>query len=403
MGVQDLLVILLILILAPVAISFFAKQEGLKSKKYLSYLWYYHLLFGLIFILYVTNFGGDALNYWRNKGISLDSYLEGGPGTAFMHVVNYPFVHILNLSFVTGSLLYCFIGYLGILFFYLFASKLNKHNPKIGGYYLLPWIFFLPNIHFWSSGIGKDTISFFCIGFFFYCTLNPAKHIVGILISSVLVYYVRPHIAMFLLLSFGVGALLDKRLKIGYKLILSTGFAVAGVMLFDDVMEYVKLDEVSTESIEEFSSTRVYNLSRSHTGSSVDITSYPLPFKVFTFLFRPLFIDAHNITSLFASVENLILLLLTFSIVKATPISSFKEAPYQLKSMFFFVIIGAIAFSNIMGNMGIMVRMKNMFTPALLIYIVWVLNYTWEFKKIVQQNRVSSKRKKVRLAGPKFT
>ncbi len=343
------------------------------------------------------------MGYWRRNEVPLSVYLRGGAGTAFMHVFTYPFVYALNLSFFTGSVLFSFIGFLGVLYFYLAASRLVKHNTKVAGYTLLPWIFFLPNIHFWSAGVGKDTLSFFCVGLFLYSSLKPMIRAPGILLSLFLVYNVRPHMAIFLLLAFGLGIFLDKRLNTIYKFLLTLCFAAGAVMLFDDVMEYVKLDEVSTESLEEFSSTKQSQLSRGHTGSSVDISSYPLPLKVFTFLFRPLFIDAHNIASLLASVENLILLFLTYVLFKSKPVNSFKEAPFQVKGLILFVLIGAVAFSNILGNMGIMIRMKNMFTPALLIFIIWVLSYQKGLKTTEGETvKETIPRRKLRLVGPKM-
>lgn len=265
--------------------------------------------------------------------------------------------------------MYTLLGFLGILYFYLSAQKLLTTDVKVKGYSLFPLAFFLPNLHFWSAGVGKDTLSFFCVGLFAYSILSIKTRFYGIILSLILVYNIRPHMAIFILAAFGIGSLFDKNLKVGYKVVLSLGFAIAAFMLFDNVLEYAKIDEVSTESFEQFSNTRVANLSGSSKGSSVDISSYPYPFKIFTFLFRPLFIDAHNFSSLLTSIENFVLLYLTLLLIKAKPLKSFIEAPYQVKALAIFVVVGSLAFSNILGNMGIMVRMKNMFIPPMLIYI----------------------------------
>lgn len=379
MIILDIVVVLLILVLAQQFIGFFSKGKSLKTRKDLKNLWYYHLFFGFAFMLYTSNFGGDALKYWSKYGYhygnTLQDYLQGGEGTAFIHLLNYPFVHIVELSYFTGTVIYSFIGYLGVLYFYLSASDLIKSNVKIYGINLFPAVFYLPNLHFWSAGVGKDTLSFFCIGIFLYSSTTLKTRFPGILLSLFLLYNIRPHMAVFLLVAFGLGALIDGKLKRSSKIAMSLAFAVAAILLFDNVMSYVKLDEVSTESIEQYSDKRVTLLSQGNTGSSVDITSYPLPLKVFTFLYRPLFFDAHNLTSLLASFENAILLLLSYLLIKSKPYASFKLAPYQIKALILFIIIGSIAFSSTMGNTGIMMRMKNMFTPALLIFILHTLTY----------------------------
>lgn len=374
MGIFDIIILLLIPYLVKVAIPYFSRIAGVKNTKWLYTLWYYHVFFGVIFLVYVQVFGGDAIGYWRIKDISLDEYLDKGQGTAFMHAFNYAFLHVLNLSFFTGSMIYTFIGFLGVMFFYLSTANLVKTNVKVYGYNLFPYIFFLPNLHFWSSGIGKDTLVFFSIGLFLFSIMSPVRRSLGIFIALILSYNIRPHITIFLLASFGIGFLFDNKLKPLQKLLLSFCMIAIAAFIFEDVMQFLKLEEVSSESVEQFADKKIYNLSRSHTGSSVDISSYPLPLKVFTFLFRPLFFDIHNMMGILASIENLILLILFTKILNIKTLKSLKHAPYQLKGLFFFFLIGSIAFSTSLGNLGIMMRQKNMLVPGMLIFMFWVLS-----------------------------
>jgi hypothetical protein len=379
MGFLDVIFIIAVFVLAQSTITFFSRDKGLKCKKDLQNLWLYHLLFGVIYMVYTLNFGGDALNYWSKDsfpyGNTLEIYIEHGAGTAFIHLLNYPFVHVMELSYFTGAMMYAFVGFLGILFFYLATRTLVEHNVKVLGYNLFPLIFFLPNLHFWSAGVGKDTLCFFGIGLFVYSALNIKSRILGVVCSLFLLYYVRPHVAMFLLASFGIGTLFDRKLKMGYKFVLTAGFVLVTFLLLDSVMEYVKLDEVSTESVDHLSNKHINLLSDSSTGSGVDMGSYPLPLKIFTFLFRPLFFDAHNVSSLISSVDNLILLYLTYILFsRSKPFKAFSISPYIIKALVIFLILGTIGFSISLGNTGIMVRMKNMFTPALLIFILYTLS-----------------------------
>ncbi|SIT93811.1 hypothetical protein SAMN05444128_3223 [Pontibacter indicus] len=374
MGIFDIIILLLIPYLVKVAIPYFSKSAGVRNTKWLYYLWYYHVLFGIIFMFYVQVFGGDAMGYWRKTDLSFDQYLNQGQGTAFMHVFNYGFVHVLDLSFFTGSMIYTFIGFMGVMFFYLSTANLVKTNVKVYGYNIFPYIFFLPNLHFWSSGVGKDTLVFFSVGLFLFSVMSPMRRGVGIAIALFLSYNIRPHITIFLLASFGAGFLFDSKLKPFQKVLLTCCMIAVAAFIFDDVMRFLKLDELSTESVEQFSEKKVSLLSRGHTGSSVDISAYPLPLKVFTFLFRPLFFDIHNVMGVLASLENLILLILFTKIVNMKTISLLKQAPYQIKGLFFFFLIGSVAFATSLGNLGIMMRQKNMLVPGMLIFMFWVLS-----------------------------
>lgn len=67
------------------------------------------------------------------------------------------------------------------------------------------------------------------------------------------------------------------------------GIAIAILPL---VLKYSKIEEASLVSFDKFSNAKAAVLSGSRTGSSIDISSYPFPLKVFTFLFRPLFLTS---------------------------------------------------------------------------------------------------------------
>jgi hypothetical protein len=141
------------------------------------------------------------------------------------------------------------------------------------------------------------------------------------------------------------------------------------------VMEFAKIEEASVDSFDKFSVGKAALLSRSHTGSAVDISSYPFPLKVFTFLYRPFFFDINGIPSVLASFENLLLLVLSFTVLKNKPLQTFKNAPFVIQGMVYFLLIGTLAFSQTLGNVGIMIRMRNMFLPGLIVFIFWHFSY----------------------------
>jgi len=98
-------------------------------------------------------------------------------------------------------------------------------------------------------------------------------------------------------------------------------------------------------------------------------------------LFRPLFFDVNGIPALVSSFENLILLMLSYIVVfKNNFRLTFKNAPFVIKGMIFFLIVGTLAFSQSLGNLGIMIRMRNMFLPGLLIFILYSFSFQQELK-----------------------
>ncbi len=251
--------------------------------------------------------------------------------------------------------------------------QLVSVNPFYKGYRLFPALFFLPNLHFWSCAVGKDTMLFFSIGIFCYGLLAPLKRIPFLVLALVLSFFIRPHITWFLLMAFGGAFYSGGNVKGVQRFFLGISFLVIAFLMIPKVIEFSKMEELSTESFEEFSENKSALLSRAHTGSAVDISSYPFPLKVFSFLYRPFFFDISGIPAAIASFENLLLLLLTIKVLGNQPIRTFKQAPFLIKGMMYFLLIGTLAFSQSLGNIGIMIRMRNMFLPGMLIFFLWAL------------------------------
>jgi hypothetical protein len=196
---------------------------------------------------------------------------------------------------------------------------------------------------------------------------------------------VRPHVSLFLVIGYGMGFALSSKVTPFQRFIFAMVFITAAFFILPSVMEYAKIEETSLESFNEFSSEKADLLSRSTVGSRIDISSYPLPLKLFTFLYRPLFFDINGVPALAASIENLFLLVLTIRVFKNKPIETFRKAPVAIKGMLLYLIVGTLAFSQTLGNLGIIIRMRNMFLPGLLIFFLWSFSYAKE-KSIKNSN-----------------
>ena len=372
----DFIYIPLIVLIGLGFIHQFEKQMSAANYKALRYLFFFHLLMGVYYCFFIQ---GDAIGYWRApKTFSFVNFTEGlfnGEGTMFMMALNFTFSNILNMSYLSNTLLFSLFGFMGMTFFYMIAIKTIRYTPILNGYALFPLIFFLPNLHFWSAGVGKDTTLFLCIGMFAYGVMKPLKRIPLITISLLLALAIRPHIVLFLFAGFGMAYIFGGKVSAFQRMAFSTLLIGASFALLPRVMEFAKIEEASVEAFDDFSEKKADVLSRSHTGSAVDISSYPFPLKVATFLFRPLFFDARNLNGLVASAENLILVLLFFKAMKAHPIRAFKAAPFVIKGLTLFLILGTLAFSQSLGNVGIMIRMRNMFLPGLILFLLWTYSY----------------------------
>ncbi len=378
---MDLISIFLIVFLGLRIVKLFTASLTPYDIKMLQRLWFYHIIFGLYFCFFIK---GDAIGYWMvPKDMSYETFVLGlteAKGTHFMFSLNYFPSNVLALSYLTGTLLYSLIGFVGLLFFYLTALEIIPLNSTFKGYKLFPLLFFLPNLHFWSCAVGKDTLLFFTIGAFLYGLLQPGRRIGLIVLALLISYFVRPHITLFMVVAFGLAYMMSSKVSVAKRTFLMLILLGIGISILPTVMEFAKIEEASVESFEDFSESKIAVLSRGNTGSRIDISSYPFPVKVFTFLFRPLFFDINGIPALLASFENLLLLVLSYRVFRYKPWETFKNSPYLIKGLMLFLVIGTLAFSQSLGNLGIMIRMRNMFLPGLLIYILWAFSYRQELE-----------------------
>jgi hypothetical protein len=373
---MNFFITILIFLLGYIFIQSFKEKLSEANLSTLKKLYLFHIIFGTYFCFFVKS---DSIGYWNQaKVMSYTDFiysLTQDQGTYFVYALNYYPSNILDLSYFTGTMMYSLLGFIGLTYFYIMAIELIPNNPKFKGYYLFPLLFFLPNLHFWSCAVGKDTLLFFCIAIFIYGLVQPIKRMPTIILGLVLSFFIRPHITLFLLLGFGMAYFSGKNISVIQRIIFFGVMIGIAMVILPKVMEFAKIEETSIEGFNQFSESKAAVLSRSYTDTSIDISSYPFPLKVFTFLFRPFFFDINGIPSVLASFENLLLLALFFAVLKKRSLQTFRNAPFVIQGMVYFLIIGTLAFSQSLGNVGIMIRMRNMFLPGLIIYIFWHFSY----------------------------
>lgn len=380
----DICVVIIVLL-----IGFNLKNRGFgfdkQDRKFLNQLFVVHFAVAAMFSFTVANGGGDALTYWfYPKNNDLDAVfdiIDKGSASGVIYLLNYFFSHTLDLSFFTGNMIYALFGYLAFIYLFrvmktLFVDIKMLEKFKLFGVPIFPWIWFLPNLHFWSAGIGKDTLLFFCIALFAYSLLNVKKRYIGLLIAVVLSLSVRPHITLFLVIAFGIAYTFDGRLKNYQKFIVLGLFIVSFAAIFNYVLDFVQLESLESSAIESYSARKAANLNQADASSGIDISGYPYPLKVFTFLYRPLFFDINGALAILASIENLILICFTILVFRNKPWLAFKKGNYLVKGSLIFFLMGAMSFSLILGNLGIMLRQKNMFYPSFIIFGLWAYYYT---------------------------
>jgi hypothetical protein len=271
--------------------------------------------------------------------------------------------------------IFSFVGFQGILLFYLAAREnIPKMSVVFGGMTLLEILFILPNCHFWSASLGKGSVIIFAIGLTFYGLSRFNSRFPHLLIGAFLVYMVRSHMLLAIVIGLALGLFLSQsgiKWYVRYFLLLVSFLAV--FLLSDNVLE-----NTGTESLNIFDSkkieTRAKELGKGNSG--LDLANYNQGFKLFTFIYRPLFVDAPGLMGIISSFENIFILFLSFHFLINFP-SFWNVSTGFHKTAFFVFLLAAISLAQISGNLGIAIRQKSQIFPLLF----FVLAFSNSFQK----------------------
>lgn len=382
-----------------------ARQFKLPSKYelHLHYLLVYHLAFSLFFTYYILNFGGDSYGYWR---LGMEQVIIKGPetwmsyfgeSTKFILWLCYFPSRILGLSYLTGNILFGFLGFIGIRYIFVMVADLFPANHSVLNIALFPAVFYFPNLHFWSSGVGKDSISFWAIAWFLFALQNYKSRWWQGVIALFFVYMARPHMGQALVMGSGIAILFGSELKMGVKIVLGTlAFSVA-VYMTSSTLAFLEIEDLSLESLLEKTDVASGNLNSSYVGSGVDIGSYSWPMKLFTYMFRPLFFDAHNLMSFLSSFENALYFWLSLFIYRNWTPEAIRDMPLFIKAGMITFIPVTLAFMNSLSNLGIVMRMKNMTMIYFLLFCFFLIAYNKHLRmlKVQEKMRYYQKREEI--------
>jgi hypothetical protein len=337
-------------------------------------LFLYHLLLALVYYLYALFNPSDSWGYYFRiiNDIGSDNW-QGhyGTSTTFITFVGYPFVTYLGFSYEACMALFSFFGFLGFLYFYVFFKEQIRFKHTLFGVDLITIIFFLPNLHFWSSSFGKGSIIFLGLGLFFFGISKIRTRWLSIIIGGIIIYHVRPHIMLVILLSSAIGFMFTtKGVSFSLRILFLLGVAVAFYYIYGDVLKLVGIEEEELASQSFDLTHRATELTKATSG--VNITSYSLPLQVFTFLYRPLFFDAPGILGLIVSFENLFYILITLKIFSFRGIRYLITSNFLVKTSFFSFLSVTIALAQIAGNLGLAMRQKS---QVMLLFLFVIISF----------------------------
>ena len=327
------------------------------------YMW--HTAFCLVYLVYVVNYGGDAGMYY---GTSIHGHIDPTVGTGAIQYLASFFSSALGMSLLGVFLSFNLFGFVGLL---AFDSSLQEAVANRGRRvrYFATLVVFLPSVSFWSSAIGKDAISFMAAGLALWAAMDPKTRNPLFVLAIALMFLVRPHVAALMVIAVAVSMAIQPKVSLLQRSLFGGLAIIAATAILPFAMDYSGLGsdaQVSdlAEYIEQRQSANLIG------GGAIDISAMSLPMQLFTYLFRPLPFEAHNIPALAASMDNVVLLVLVliggWSMIMRRRRSRAGNRVflwvYSLGAWFLLAVTTA--------NLGISVRQKWMFAPMLILLFI---------------------------------
>lgn len=378
--IGGLAILFLMGIISPLIVSRLKARYPIIDEQLLTWLYYYHMAVAFAYYLYVTFNPSDSKAYYASAFSTDEWFSLYGTSTTFIKFLAFPFIKYISLSYEATMVLFAWFGYLGFVYFYVFFRENIRFKHTIMGFDMLTVFFFLPNLHFWSASLGKGSVIFLGMGLFFFGLSRIRTRYIAILIGGVLIYHIRPHIMLVVLISAATGFMFSsKGISLSWRVVFLCGAAVALFFIYKDVLTLVGIDDDAVVSQGFDLTHRARELSKATSG--VDISSYSLPMQVFTFLYRPLFIDAPGALGIFVSAENVFYL-----VISMLMLWRFKGWLYLFrgtvltKSAFISFLMVSIALAQISGNLGLAIRQKS---QVMILFLFVVISFL-DNEKLIQ-------------------
>ncbi|HMO33802.1 MAG TPA: hypothetical protein PKE07_12485 [Lacibacter sp.] len=332
-----------------------------------------HLGLFLVYYSYALVERSDSVSYWFYTSESDNWLMWWGTDTRFIQFITWPLSSFLGLSYESCMLIFGYIGMQGVMLFY-FAAKENLPflRPIYRSFSIVELVFLLPNIHFWSNSIGKGPVMLLGIGLIIYGLSRFQKRWILIVLGALLVYMIRGHVLFIIIVGTGMGLMFTlKGIKWYYKGLMVGAALAVGLFILDDLGKYTGRTDVNIFESQKLR-TRAIENTRATTG--VDIGNYNQAQKLFTFWYRPLFVDAPGFLGIVVSFENLIYILMTLQIIRYC-VPNWRNWNGWFRIGLFIFLLGSIALAQMAANLGLAMRQKAQIMPLFFIIYCKAMSY----------------------------
>jgi hypothetical protein len=309
---------------------------------------------------------------------------RGVIGTGFIEIVTGVVYCFTGATQLGGFLVFSWLGFWGLYLFYR-AFRIGFPNGDHFRYALL--LFFLPSMLFWPSSTGKEAWMTLALGLTAYgCARLLTQRrggfscfALGVLATTM----ARPHLSLIVFLAIAGAYLLRRSSRPSVMSPAAKGFGIVmllavGLVVVGQTETFLGVDRLDTGSVSKELDENVERTDEAESTFEAKKVESPIGMigATLAVLYRPWPFEAHNAQSLFASLEGMVLLVLTCLSVRrlaAIPREMFRTAYVALALMY--TLLFVYAFASV-GNFGNIARQRVQLFPMALV-LICVPARTW--------------------------
>jgi len=330
-------------------------------------LYVFHLACTAAFFIYAQTNVSDSRSYYLDEG----NFASEGFGLATQLI----FWSVQGLKGMVGGtyLDYCLLfqgfGFYGtVLLMRSFEEVYETLGVEQPAWTYL--LLFLPGLHFWTCTVGKDGAVMMGVCLALWASLDIRKRFVWLSFGLLIVLAIRPHIAIVSGAAVAATLLFDRTISPRIRVLLLFAAVAAVAVAVVTTRSAFQIDVTSADSVSDFFAAHEA-ATQYETGNTAVTGNFFV--KLFSLLFRPLFLDTGGAMGYGASFENLALMaVVAFPLIRfRTTVAAAKAVPF-VRFACFHALMVAVMLTLVYYNVGLGLRQKVMFVPALLLLAVAV-------------------------------
>lgn len=360
------------ILLCLAALPFFPPARSARGLLLFFALLALHVAGSVAFYQYALTSSADAALYYYDTTGLRRSDME--LGTIFtIKMVQYVKATIGG-SYLDHFLIFQAFGFWGLLF----LQRCLEHGQQYFGDVLTQppyWLLFLPGLHFWTGAIGKDAPLFLAVSLALWAVVRLSTRAIWFAAAVLIMLLFRPHIALLATAALAGAAFFGGRSGTVTRIFLIVVALAALSIVAGTVERSLTVDLSDPSSVGALLEQQQQKTA--WIGGATNLQNSFFLIRLFSLLFRPLFIDAGGAFGLISSVENLVYVFVIGFMVRnwREGIEVFR-AELIFRYAFFFAVTVMFLLALTYYNVGLGLRQKTMMMPALLTFFTgqWMLH-----------------------------